>query len=238
MDPITAAIIAGLLTGVATGATQAVAEKIGGGAYNNLKQLIRNKFGTESDLADAVGKLEKDPNSKSRQGLVEEEVEKSGAYQDAELVNAAKTLLHALQNTPEGEQVVGKFNLTLENSQVGVIGDNTTVKGGIHFGPGKKETRIIHHVGRDYYERIEGDVSTGTVIHGGRAQHRQTGIDALKSKEELQKRYSLLSERLSKLHKACIIENDTAAKFKLEKQIEENEADLKKIEERLEARGK
>lgn len=232
MDPITVAIIAALVTGAAAGTAQVVAEKIGGGAYTKLKQLIQDKFGKESELVDAVDTLEKDPNSKSRQGLVQEEVKKARADQDAELLEAAQTLLHALESTPEGKQVVSKFRIDMKNSQVGVIGDHAKVEGGIHIGPVKKETRTIH-TGRDYFERIEGDVHTGDRIYSDRAQ----GIDALKSKEELQEHYSLLSEKISELRKAYIIENDPATKFKLKKQIEENEADLQKIEQRLGTEG-
>lgn len=229
MDPITAAIIAALVTGAAAGTAQVVAENIGGGAYTKLKQLIQDKFGKKSDLVNAIDTLEKDPNSKSRQGLVQEEVKKARADQDAELLEAAQTLLHALESTPEGKQVVAKFRIDIKNSQVGVIGDNTKVEGGIHIGPTKKEKRIIHHVGGNYFEKITGDVHTGDRIYGDRAQ----GIDALKSKEALQERYSLLSEKVNELRKAYIIENDPATKFKLKKQIEENEADLQKIEQRL-----
>ena len=47
-----------------------------------------------------------------------------------------------------------KFTIKMDNSSVGVIGDNTTVHGGIHI---HKGNRVIHKVGRDYVEHVEGD---------------------------------------------------------------------------------
>ena len=40
----------------------------------------------------------------------------------------------ALQQSDEGKVALKKYNVTIQDSQVGVVGDNTQVKGGIHFG--------------------------------------------------------------------------------------------------------
>ena len=138
MDPLTAVIIAAAVTGFTTGTTQVVAERLFDGTYSKLKKLIHNKFGKDSDLADAVDKLEKDPNSKPRQGLVEEEVGKAGAAEDKELLAAAKALKDALESTAEGKDAISKYHISMTNSQAAVIGDNAKIKGGVHFGSSQK----------------------------------------------------------------------------------------------------
>lgn len=50
---------------------------------------------------------------------------------------------------------------------------------------------------------------------------------------ELQKQYMLLAEKIGALRKAYVLESEASSRFKLKKQIEENEADLQEIEEKL-----
>ena len=57
-------------------------------------------------------------------------------------------------------------------------------------------------------------------------QHRE--------EEDLEAEYDLLSEKISRLRKARIIETDEATRFKLDKQIEEAEQEREKIERQLE----
>lgn len=56
-------------------------------------------------------------------------------------------------------------------------------------------------------------------------------FDPLQSRREaLQIQYDLLSEKLLELRRDCAIASDTSIRFQLSKQIEQTEADLKKIE--------
>ena len=137
MDPITAAIIAALAVGVAGGATE-VGKKVIVDAYDALKTALKKKFGADSDLTEAVDKLEKKPDSAGRQTTVQEEVAAAKAADDSELQELAQALIEALKSTPEGEKAVSKYQVDARGAQVGAIGDDAKVEGGIHFGSTKK----------------------------------------------------------------------------------------------------
>ncbi len=63
MDPITTAIVAAL----AALSKDAIKD-----SYNALKSALKKKFGSESDLVDAVDKLEKKPDSEGRKSMVQD----------------------------------------------------------------------------------------------------------------------------------------------------------------------
>ena len=128
MDPITAA----LLTTLAAGATQ-VGKSAVVDSYNGIKALIKKKF-ANTDLPAAIDNLEKKPESNSRQGMVQEEVESASADKDPEVLSTVQALIDALKRTPEGQRAISKYNLNILGSDVGVIGDKADIKGGIHFG--------------------------------------------------------------------------------------------------------
>jgi hypothetical protein len=128
MDPITAALVAALAAGATQVGKSAVVD-----SYNGIKALIKKKF-AKTDLPAAIENLEKKPESKSRQGMVQEEVESANADKDPEILSTVQSLIDALKNTPEGQKVISKYNLNIEGSDVGVIGDKADIKGGIHFG--------------------------------------------------------------------------------------------------------
>lgn len=133
MDPtvglITGAIAAGAAAAFKDTAGQAVKD-----AYNGMKELIKGKFGKECELADAVEKLEKKPDSKGRMETLTEEVAAAEADKDEGIISAAQALAEALKNSPEGKNLIAKYQLDIKNSQVGSIGDNASIAGGIHFG--------------------------------------------------------------------------------------------------------
>ena len=137
MDPITTAIIAGVASGVATGVATSSTDaglNVVGKAYTTLKNKLFQKFGPDSDMAEAITRLEKKPDSEARQKGVAEEIIEVGAYQDEELVAVAQGLLKALAQSEQGQQILGKYQIQAPNSQIGVIGDNAEIKGGINFG--------------------------------------------------------------------------------------------------------
>lgn len=138
MDPITAAIVAALAAGVAAGATE-LGKKVIVDVYDALKDALKKKFGADSDLAEAVEKLEKKPDSAGRQETLKEEVEAAKAANDPQLQQLAQTLIEALKSTPDGEKVVSKYQIDARGVQIGVLGDEAKVEGGIHFGMPKKE---------------------------------------------------------------------------------------------------
>ncbi|MGC1246639.1 MAG: hypothetical protein WA865_10555, partial [Spirulinaceae cyanobacterium] len=97
MDPITTAIVAALA------ALSKDAIKDG---YNALKSTLKKKFGSESDLVDAVEKLEKKPDSEGRKAMVQEEVETAKANDDTEIVRLAQELLEQIKEQPGGQQII------------------------------------------------------------------------------------------------------------------------------------
>ena len=89
-----------------------------------------------------------------------------------------------------------------------IIGDKSMIQAG-------RETPL----GQDYSERLG---------------YKVTDISQIHTREDLQNHYELLSENLSELRKKYILETDPDVKFKIKKNIEEAEANLKKIEQRVE----
>ncbi|HXV97927.1 MAG TPA: hypothetical protein VEC93_05850, partial [Anaerolineae bacterium] len=128
MDPVSAAIVTGLAAGVAGGATD-VGQKLIIDAYDALKAALKQKFGADSDVVEAVEYLEKKPEVPARQAGVEEEVKAAKADADPDVVAAAQTVLDALKKTPEGQQALSKYQIDAKNAQIGVIGDNAKIEG-------------------------------------------------------------------------------------------------------------
>jgi hypothetical protein len=130
MDPITSAIVAAL----SAGAVGKVGEMAFMKAYETLKASIRQKFGRESKVAGAVAVLEDAPDFKPNQETLAGRIRQVNAAEDNDLLQLAEALTAALQQTDEGKAALKKYRVTIQGSQVGFIGDNATVKGGIHFG--------------------------------------------------------------------------------------------------------
>ena len=110
MDPITTAIVAAIAAGVTSGVTE-VGKKAVVDAYGKLKAMLKEKLGDDSDVVDAVEKLEKKPDSEPRKGLLHEAVTDAKADQDEEILAAAQALLDKVKAQPGGEkhvqQVIG-----------------------------------------------------------------------------------------------------------------------------------
>lgn len=106
MDPITfTAIVAALSAGVATGVGKVVESTVVD-AYQGLKATLRRRFGDDSDVVEAVDKLEQKPDSEARKALLQEEVEAAGVDRDPEVRKAAQDLLDRVEAQPSGEQHV------------------------------------------------------------------------------------------------------------------------------------
>lgn len=90
MDPISVIVMA-LATGAAA-ALRPMTEQAIKDAYAGMKTLIGRKYGSVN-----VAMLESDPTSKPRQDVIKEDLEKTNAKQDEELLSAAKALLDAIQ---------------------------------------------------------------------------------------------------------------------------------------------
>jgi uncharacterized protein YjbI with pentapeptide repeats len=66
-------------------------------SYYTLKGAIEKKFGSESDLVDALNRLEEKPNSEGRKTTVKEEIETVRANDDPELILLSQNLLAHLK---------------------------------------------------------------------------------------------------------------------------------------------
>ena len=97
MDIITTAIIAAI-AGLSKDAIN--------DSYKALKSALKKKFGSNSDVVDAVEGLEKKPDSKGRRATLQEEIENSQVNGDSEIVQLAQDLLNKLQEQPQGQQVI------------------------------------------------------------------------------------------------------------------------------------
>ncbi|MGI0485231.1 hypothetical protein ACN4EK_07320 [Pantanalinema rosaneae CENA516] len=119
MDPITTAIVTAISTGLA--------KDIIKDSYEALKALLKRKFSAESDLIDAIEKLEKKPDSEARKATLQEELAIAKVNDDLEVVKLAQALLTQL-NEQVGDQA--GIHQTQTNSITGV-----TVGGNFEFKP-------------------------------------------------------------------------------------------------------
>ncbi len=118
MDPITTAIIAAL----ANLGKDAIKD-----GYGALKAALKRKFGSDSDLVDAVEGLEKKPDSEARKAMLQEEVEIAKVNDDSDIIRLAQDLLDKIKEQPGGQQII---NQTQTNTVSGV-----TVSGNFEFKP-------------------------------------------------------------------------------------------------------
>jgi hypothetical protein len=101
MDPLTS-----LVTALAAGAAAALQSTVEQGVkdgYAALKALIQRKYARVN-----VDQLEANPSSKSRRGVVEEDLKAAGAERDEEVLRQAEALLEAIQRqAPETTVAIG-----------------------------------------------------------------------------------------------------------------------------------
>jgi len=116
MDPITAAIVGALTAGVLKGLTE-IGKTATNDAYRKLKGLLNKKFGATSGVMRAIAQLEPKPDSPHRQGVLQEELAAVHAWQDAEVLAAARHL----QTLVQQQQNISIRGSTLQGSiyQVG-----------------------------------------------------------------------------------------------------------------------
>lgn len=101
MDIVTSAI-AGALGNLSSNVVQHT--------YNWLKNLLLHKFGAESEVAEAVKRLEQKPDSEGRKGTLSEEVQAAGADKDTEILKAAEALRAAVEaQATKGGTVVNQY---------------------------------------------------------------------------------------------------------------------------------
>ncbi|XCN75076.1 MAG: hypothetical protein Q3M24_10200 [Candidatus Electrothrix aestuarii] len=108
MDPVTTALISGILGGAAGGvASEATGEVVR--AYKNLRAMLMEKYGKDSILFRSLLSLEEKPESKNKQEGIAEDVVDCGADKNPEIQVAAKELLDLLKEA----QPEAVYNATL-----------------------------------------------------------------------------------------------------------------------------
>ena len=134
MEPITTAIVAAVAAVAAVGAGLA---KVGESAivdtYTGVKNAIAKRFGTESKLKKAVDDVEANPTSVARKGVLDEEVVAAKADEDAEILQAVKLLLAALEKLERQQPgTTGVTLIDIEAAASVIIRNITTPDGGVH----------------------------------------------------------------------------------------------------------
>lgn len=99
MEPVTSAILATVAVGITKGLAEAGIKDV----YGKLKDVIKLKFGRESDIIKAVDNLEMKPDSAGRKKMLEEEIIASKANLDSDVLEVAQALLELIKAQPNGE---------------------------------------------------------------------------------------------------------------------------------------
>ena len=144
MDPISI-IVTALAAGAAAG-LKPTAEKVIQDAYAAIKALILRKYGEMG-----VGLLERDPASPAKRSVVKEELEKTDAGNDNEVLAQAKVVLDAVQK--HAPETAGKIGVELEE----IRGASLKISDIIASGGGVKVRRA----------EITGDIEIKGVRAGG-----------------------------------------------------------------------
>ncbi|MCH8876164.1 MAG: hypothetical protein IIA89_05000 [Chloroflexi bacterium] len=170
MDPITTMVVSALALGAAAG-LKPTAEQAVKDAYAALKALIQRKYANVS-----LAQLEEAPESESRRAVVEEDLAKTNAGEDEELLRQAKELLDTIQT--HAPEAAGAIGIDLED---------IILEGG---------KRVIHTGGGAY---VQGQVSTGGGDFVGRDQIKTTsetvGLSAAEVAELFKPLYATIESR-------------------------------------------
>lgn len=144
MDPLTS-IVTALAAGAAA-ALQSTVEQVVKDAYAALKGLIQRKYPQVP-----VALIEPQPVSESRRAVVKEDLAKTAAATDAELLTQAKALLDALQH--QAPETIGAIGVDLQAIKAASL----TIDDIIATGTGVKVTQA----------EVSGDITIRGVRAGG-----------------------------------------------------------------------
>jgi hypothetical protein len=135
MDPITTTILAAL------GVIGSEVVKSGvKDAYENLKGVIRRKWGESALISKAIVAVEEDPNSKAQAAVLEEKVGAVKATEDAEVVRALHELVEQMKTHGVGGEAVAKIQFNMSGGVVqGVAGAENVQIGSMTFGAPPKD---------------------------------------------------------------------------------------------------
>ncbi len=125
--PVSLALITAIGVGITSTVTDATKASLVA-SYTALKKKISS---LHPKVSQALAELEVSPTSQARQAVLVEEVSTAKLPQDSELLNLAQTLLHQVQQTPAGSQIIQH----VQNSAVSNTGtaNNYNIQGDQHI---------------------------------------------------------------------------------------------------------
>jgi hypothetical protein len=127
MDPITSSIVVALTTGVTASAGK-LGQEVILDAYTALKNLLKKKFGDQSDVVKSVESLEAKPESAGRQETLKEEIASAKVDQDPEICKASQTLIDQIRQESYGEQhiqqAIGSYIAQADRSSTSTVNIN------------------------------------------------------------------------------------------------------------------
>ncbi|MFF0451546.1 hypothetical protein ACFYT4_35210 [Streptomyces sp. NPDC004609] len=116
-----------IVSAIALGAMAGVQESVAGtvqDAYQGLKRLISERYGSDVDVA----AVERRPESEAERESLEEDLTAAGADEDAELIEAARQLIEQVKShQPEAAPAVG---IDLERIEAASLNIDTVVASG------------------------------------------------------------------------------------------------------------
>jgi len=68
--------------------------------YTAFKAALQKKYGIKSELLESVDKLEQKPDSKARQGVLQQEVADAKVDEDSEMLQTANALIEKIKELP------------------------------------------------------------------------------------------------------------------------------------------
>ena len=130
MDPITTAILAVLGTIGSEAVKSGVKD-----AYENLKAVIRRKWGENAPISKAITAIEEDPQSKAQAAVLEEKVAAVKATADAEIAQALHELVEQMKTHGVGGEAVARIQFNMSGGVVqGVAAAENVQIGSMTFG--------------------------------------------------------------------------------------------------------
>ena len=118
MDPITTMIVTALALGAAAG-LKTTAEQAVKDAYAGVKALIQRKYADVS-----LAELEEAPESEARRAVVEEDLAKTDADKDEELLQQARALIDVVEKHDQG--TAAAIGIDLEDVEAAYLKAGTT----------------------------------------------------------------------------------------------------------------
>jgi hypothetical protein len=130
MDPITTTILAALGVMGSEFIKSGVKD-----AYDNLKAVIRRKWGEAAPISRAIAAIEEDPQSKAQAAVLEEKVAAVKATADAEVAQALHKLVDQLKANGIAGEAVARIQFNMSGGVVqGVAGAEKVQIGSMTFG--------------------------------------------------------------------------------------------------------